>query len=417
MNQAQQAYKLYSSLGELEQSKYVAEIDLGALRRNYRDIKATVAKKDPKARILAVVKAEAYGHGAPECVRTLLSEGCDFFAVSCIDEAVAVRTVCDLERKQADILILGYTKPSLAIQLARFNIIQALLSEDYAASLQAAAEAAEVNVRTHVALDTGMNRIGFAAHSDEEISSATAAIVRVCGFSNLTLEGMFTHFSNADDLPDKESEQKTNLQSERYRKVRAGLEEKGIRLGFHHVCNSAATLSGAADYFDGVRVGILLFGAHPSQKVSMKLSPVLKLKTVISHLHRLLPGEGVSYGGKFKADTERLIATVPIGYADGFLRGYSGCTASVETAKGSKKAPIVGRICMDQCMLDVTDTGARVGDTVVFFGNDQSELAEYAKRADTIEYECLCLISSRVPRRYVDTEAPLSHNDQAEGRD
>ncbi len=396
------SYKLYSSLADLEQTKTWAEIDLGALRHNYRLLRDTVTASSPRTRILAVVKAEAYGHGAPECVRVLLDEGCDFFAVSCIDEAVAVRTVCDAEQKHADILILGYTQPSLAIQLSRFNIIQTLLSEDYAVRLQAAAENANVMLRTHLALDTGMNRIGFGAHGDEEIASTVSAISRVCTFSHLDVEGMFTHFSRADEPFDAGGEEATDLQALRYRTVRNLLEEHGIHLPFHHLCNSAASVRRPRDYFDGVRIGILLFGARPSPSIDLPLRPVMKLKTVISHLHRLLPGESVSYGGDYQAQSARLIATIPIGYADGFLRAYSGMSVSVRTANGDCRVPIVGRICMDQCMLDVTETGAQIGDVVTLFGSSPDDLSACAAHARTVDYECLCLISSRVPRCYVE---------------
>ncbi len=397
-------YKLYSSLTELEQHKTWAEIDLSALRDNYRILRRTVCDQKPDTRILSVVKAEAYGHGAPECVRTLLDEGCDFFAVSCIDEAVAVRTVCDLKNSDADILVLGYTHPSLAMHLARYNIIQTLLSEDYASCLDTAAQSAGVTVRTHIAIDTGMNRVGFAAHSDAEINATVAAISRVHRFGSLSVEGMFTHYARADEEPYGEGDDRTDLQAERYRELCTRLEEHEIRIPFHHSCNSAATVRRPEDHQNGVRIGILLFGAFPSRHVKLPLRPVLKLKTVISHLHKLLPGESVSYGGTWSADTERLIATMPIGYADGFLRAYSGATVTVQTANGARRVPIVGRICMDQCMIDVTDTGAQVGDEVTLFGNTTEELSEYASRAGTVDYECLCLISSRVTRKYVNTE-------------
>jgi alanine racemase len=393
-------YKLYSSLTELEQRKTWAEIDLDALRQNYRLVRQITSNAELPPRIIAVVKAEAYGHGAPACVRTLLSEGCDFFAVSCIDEAVAVRAVCDGEGKSADILILGYTSPLHVAHLARFNIIQTLLSEDYAAGLEQAALAAGVTVRTHAALDTGMNRIGFAAHSEAEIGATVSALLRVGGFPNLLLEGAFTHFSRADEEPFGEGDARTEEQSRRFRQVLTALEERGLHIPFRHACNSAATCRHPLDHFNGVRVGILLYGARPSEHISPPLRPVMKLKTVISHLHKLLPGETVSYGGTFTADSERLIATIPIGYADGFLRAYSGAFVTVNTQNGPKTAPLVGRICMDQCMLDVTDTGSCVGDVVTLFGNDPKELSALAARASTIDYECLCLLSSRVTRRY-----------------
>lgn len=397
-------YKLYSSLTELEQQKTWAEIDLGALRDNYRMLQNMIRARKQDTRIIAVVKAEAYGHGAPECVQTLLEEGCDFFAVSCIDEAVAVRVVCDNAQKDADILILGYTQPSLAVHLSRYNIIQTLLSEDYAALLNLAAQTAGVTVRTHLAVDTGMNRIGFVAHSEEEILATATAISRVQRFSNLCIEGMFTHYSRADEAPFGEGDAQTALQAERYRALIAHLEEREIRIPFHHSCNSAATVRRPNDYQSGVRLGILLFGARPSEHIELPLRPVMKLKTVISHLHKLLPGECVSYGGAFRADSERLIATMPIGYADGFMRAYSGIDVTVHTTMGACRVPIVGRICMDQCMIDVTGTGAQIGDEVTLFGNDPTDLYDCASRASTIDYECLCLISSRVTRKYVNDD-------------
>ena len=395
-------YRLYSSLTKLEQQKTWAEIDLNALRRNYRQLTDTVHAQNPSTRIIAVVKDDAYGHGAPECVRTLLLQGCDFFAVSCIDEAVAVRAVCDREKKSADVLILGYTQPSLASQLARFHIIQTLLSEDYARQLEEAAAAANVYVRTHISIDTGMNRIGFAAHSNEEMSDAADAIARVHTFSHLHIEGMFTHFARADEAPVSEGSNRTDLQAARYRRVCSLLDERGIQISFHHVCNSAASLLRPDDHFDGVRLGILLYGARPSSQIKLQPEPVMKLKTVISHVHKLLPGEAVSYGGTFTADSERLLATLPLGYGDGFLRAYSGAVVSVETEEGPRPATVVGRICMDQCMIDVTETGAQVGDVVTLFGNSPEQLSALADRADTIDYECLCLVSSRVTRQYVD---------------
>ena len=394
-------YKLYSSLTEYEKHKTWAEIDLAALRDNYRTVLNLIRAKNPSTRIIAVVKAEAYGHGAPACVRTLLDEGCDFFAVSSIDEATAVRTICDREQKDADVLILGYTHPSHAALLARYNIIQTLLSEDYAVGLNTAAQNAGVTVRTHLSIDTGMNRIGFAAHSEEEISATVSAIARVQGLSNLTAEGMFTHYARADEEPFGEGDAQTNLQAERYRALCSLLEEREIRIPFHHACNSAATVRRPDDYRNGVRVGILLFGARPSEQIHIPLRPVMKLKTVISHVHKLLPGESVSYGGTYRAESERLIATVPIGYADGFLRAYSGALVTVQTAIGACRVPIVGRVCMDQCMIDVTDTGAQIGDEVMLFGGSPEELTELANRASTVDYECLCLISSRVIRKYI----------------
>ena len=400
-------YRLYSSLSELENYKKRADVDLSALRHNYRLLKEQFLSNGSHPRVISVVKADAYGHGAPACVRALLDEGCDFFAVSCIDEAVAVRNVCDRLQKKADVLILGYTDPSLAAQLARYDIIQALLSAEHAHLLNHAAHAADLPVRVHAALDTGMNRIGFSAYSEASQAESVTQLIQVASYSNLNLEGLFTHFCRADETPGGSGDAFTAKQLQRFLTVCQALEEQGITSLFRHACNSAAAVRFPEFHLDGVRLGIVLFGAPPSNQFSnLPLRPVLKLKTVISHIHTLPPGETVGYGGCFSAKGERRIATLPIGYADGLLRGFVGGTVTVHTVAGDRRVPTVGRICMDQCMLDVTDTDARVGDTVTLFGNCPGELSEYAARANTIDYECLCLISSRVPRRYCgeDTE-------------
>lgn len=403
----EERYTLYSTLTEPEQKRAWAEIDLGALRHNYRLLREKIEKNNPCTCLIAVVKAEAYGHGAPACVRALLEEGCSFFALSSLEEALAVRRVCNALKKKARILVLGYTAPKLAPLLAEHGIEQTLLSDEYALSLAEAARSSSVPLAVHVAVDTGMNRIGFGAHNDEEISLSAEQIARIAMLPSLSLVGMFSHFAQADeDSPDGIA--RTEEQAERYRKLKAALEERGIAIPFHHICNSAATLHRTQDYYDGVRVGILLYGGCVPEKETLPLLPVMKLKSVISHLHTLLPHEKISYGGAYSSKSLRTIATLPIGYADGLLRGYSGATVLVHTARGDFAAPIVGRICMDQCMIDVTDTCAAVGDTVTFFGTAAGQLSAYAKRANTIDYECLCLISSRVTRYYVNSTEPTN---------
>ena len=400
-------YKLYSSLSELEQYKTRADVDLSALRHNYRFLQQQFLSAGSSPRIISVVKADAYGHGAPQCVRSLLAEGCDFFAVSCIDEAVAVRNVCDRERKKADILILGYTDTSLAPQLARYDILQTLLSPDYARLLNHAAAQADVTVRVHVALDTGMHRIGFPVYREEDVPLTATEISHAYRLSNLRAEGIFTHFARADEAPASDGDAFTEKQFHRFLALCNALEQRGIPRLFRHACNSAAAIRFPEFHLDGVRLGVLLFGARPSPSFDLPLRPVMKLKTVISHIHTLPPGETVGYGGCFAAEELRRIATLPIGYADGLLRGFSGGTVTVHTREGDFCAPIVGRICMDQCMMDITDTPADVGDTVTLFGNHPDELFRYAERAATIDYECLCLISSRVPRQYQGTPEEL----------
>ncbi len=392
-------YRLYSALPKIGNAVKWAQIDLARLRSNYRLLCRALFEKKRHLRVIAVVKADAYGHGAEACVRTLLGEGCDFFAVSCIEEALAVRRVCDACEKNADVLILGYTDPTFAELLSEQRLTQALLSEEYAVQLNAAATDAGVSVLSHVAVNTGMNRIGFGARNEEETEESGRAILRVSALPSLSLCGMFTHFARADEET-AEGLLATRRQAARYRALRELLEKNGFCVPFHHTCNSAAALWGDVDPFDGVRLGILLYGVAPALHRGLALLPVMRLQARILHIHTLFPGEEVGYGGEFVAGSERKIAVLGIGYADGWLRAYRGSTVYVHTGKGVCAASAVGRICMDQCMLDVTDTAACVGDVVTLFGDEPGQLASLSQAADSIDYESLCLISSRVLRTY-----------------
>ena len=323
-----------------------------------------------------------------------MDAGCDFFAVSCIDEALEVRNLCREANKQADILILGYTAPEHVVSLADNDIIQAVISEEHAAHLCQGAKNYGRRVRVHLALDTGMNRIGLDSRSVEECLRASELIKSLCNEKALLVEGLFTHFAKADE---DDGDIFTKAQYDRFISVKNALEDSGIHL-FCHVSNSAATIRYPELSLDGVRLGILLYGATPSDNVSADVSPVMSLHTAISRIHLLPPGQRVSYGGDFVANTTRTIAALPIGYADGFLRAYSGFEVTIHTEKGDFKAPIIGRICMDQCMIDVTDVPASVGDRITVFGYDKADISKLAMLADTIEYEVICLITGRVPR-------------------
>ncbi len=391
-----ETYKLYSSLPIYSRHKTWAEIDLEALRHNYRLLKNHIGN----SRMICVLKADAYGHGADSCARALLGEGCDFFAVSCIEEAVALREVCTELGKKADILLLGYTLPYSAGVLAEADIIQTVFSPEYAMALSEEAQRQRREVRVHIKLDTGMNRLGFAAQDEEATLAAASDIAQVCALPNLSVEGMFTHFARADE--ETGNEDATMLQYSRFAKVNELLSEKGINISFLHVSNSAASVRYPALALDGVREGILLYGARASEAADLDgLRPVMSLKSVISHIHEVKKGQQVSYGGVYTAESDRLLATIPIGYADGFVRAFGGASVSVTTESGAIEADIVGRICMDQCMIDITGTDAKVGDTVTLFGDNRERLYSLAERAGTIDYECLCLISGRVPRVYV----------------
>ena len=386
MNHAARAYE---NLPLPERPRSWAEIDLSALRQNYRILCGCLQERTTP---IAVVKADAYGHGMAACARAIAGEGCRHFAVSCIEEGIALREALG---KDAHILILGYTDPSLAGELSRNDLSQTVLSRTYGKELCRAAKTAGVRIRVQYALDTGMNRIGFPAREEREFSKTAKDILRFAKELAFRSEGLFTHFACADDASDP----LTDLQSVRFAAVQKEICKKGVRLNCH-ICNSAAALSRPQDHYDAVRLGIVLWGVPPAEKIQLPLCPVMRLCTRVVHLHRVEAGERVGYGGEFRADRKSLIATLPIGYADGWLRAFRGATVAFETEKGIFHAPLVGRICMDQCMADVTGLKVKVGDRVVLFGNEPSDLSELASRANTIPYELLCLISSRVPRVY-----------------
>lgn len=386
----------YDDMPILDVHKNVAEIDTEALANNYK----LLCSLTPGARHICAVKADAYGHVADICVPELCRAGCDFFAVSCIEEAISVRRTCNLHGFDADVIILGYTAPSQVGLLSDYNIIQTVVSIDHARALSGAAAKAFCTVRVHVAVDTGMNRVGIVATGAAECERAVAEIKEILDYDGLKIEGIFTHFAKSDESADAvmRDDGLTIRQAKRFVCVKEALEADGIKL-FSHACNSAAAVRFPNFAFDAVRFGIMLYGVYPSEHVErIGIKPVMRLKSIIAHIHTLEPGESVSYGGTFSSEQKRLIATLPIGYADGVLRAYSGSYVTVCTDNGDFYAQIVGRVCMDQCMIDVSNIPAKIGDEVIIFGKDASSLKALATRANTIEYECLCLVSGRVPR-------------------
>ena len=302
------------------------------------------------------------------------------------------------------VLILGYTAPACAALLAAHRLTAALVSADHARRMSDAACAAGVRVRAHIALDTGMNRIGLAAHSPAERESAVREAADILALPGLRVDGMFSHFAEADADGDTamQAGSRTMTQYARFAQVRDALAARGLRPGLCHICNSAAAVRFPAAHPDAlpdaVRLGISLYGYGVPLPDGQALLPVMRLCTSVVHLHTLLPGERVGYGGTFTADSPRLLATLPVGYADGWIRALAGASVTVHTAEGDRQAPLVGRICMDQCMADVTGLPVRVGDPVTLFGQTPEQLEALAARAGTIPYELLCLITARVPR-------------------
>lgn len=391
-----------------------AEIDSNALVHNYTVLSQSVATRKDCASV-AVVKANAYGHGVDTAVKALLRAGCRHFAVATPEEALEVRSLLDVAApaEATLVLVLGYTPPEWVGIAADRRITLTCISRAHADALAAEAVRAGVTALCHVALDTGMNRIGLPVQAPEDVEDTVRDITHIMALDGLSVTGMFTHFALADEnyeaavAPDSH----TMTQYRRYRAVYERLTALGQRPAFCHVCNSAAAIRLPPLYpdvcFDGVRFGISLYGygVSPAPHHTFTLRPVMRLVTRVVHLHTLPAGEIVSYGGRYTAPTPRTIATLSVGYADGFRRGFEGSLVTIHTAAGDVSAPLVGRICMDQCMADVTDLPVAVGDEVTLFGGPspafpapQASLEALCDKADTIPYEALCLISGRVPR-------------------
>lgn len=359
-----------------------AEIDLAALAGNLAAIQRYSGKK-----VYAVIKADAYGHGAVEAARTLDRCGVYGFAVSNIAEAEELRTA----GLKQPVLILGYTPVEYAHSLAEQNIDQCVYSLEYAAALSAATEK---TLRVHLKLDTGMGRIGFDCRSDSLPGLEEAK--QVLSLPNLDVCGVFMHFAAADTPEEKGF---TDAQYSRFCKAVAALEETGHKFEIKHCSNSAGVLTLGEDVSDAVRSGITLYGLTPDTSMALPADfrPVMSLYSTVSMVKTVADGESVSYGRTYRAEGERTIATVSAGYADGVPRLLSNRGSVLIRGK---RAPIVGRVCMDQFCVDVTDIeGVKMGDTVTIFGPGLS-VDEVAKAAETIHYEVVCGISKRVPRVY-----------------
>ncbi|MCQ2490215.1 MAG: alanine racemase [Ruminococcus sp.] len=369
-----------------------AEVSLSRLRKNAEIIKGLNSQS---TEVMAVVKADAYGHGDAHIVRTLAQDcSISFFAVSNLDEAVAVRNFAP----NAEILILGYTPPEYAHEISMHNIIQGVVSTEYAEAL---AQNSPASIRCHIKIDTGMGRIGLKHDTPAECADEIAEIMKI---GKLSVEGIYTHFSVADsDAPDNITY--TDRQQDFILDTYDELISRGIKLRHCHFMNSAATCYRNSPRSTLSRAGIILYGLHPdiSLDIPEGLSPVMELKAVISHVKTVKAGDCISYGRTFSADHEMRIATVTIGYADGYSRLLSG---KGKILVHGKRCRIVGRVCMDQLMIDVSDVEDTVsGDIVTLIGCDGNECItadELASLYGTIGYEVVCGISKRVPRIYID---------------
>ena len=369
-----------------------AEVSLSKLRNNVEVIKSL---NSGETEVMAVVKADAYGHGDEHIVRCLAEDcGIRYFAVSNLDEAIAVRKFAPA----AEILILGYTPPEYAHEIAMYNIIQGVVSTEYAEAL--VKNSAEP-IRCHIKIDTGMGRIGLKHDTPAECADEIAEMMKM---EKLSVEGIYTHFAVADsDEPDNVAY--TDMQQKFILDTYDELAGRGIKLRHCHFMNSAATCYRNTSRSTLSRAGIILYGLHPdiSLDIPAGLEPVMELKAVISHVKTVKKGDCISYGRTFAADREMRIATVTIGYADGYSRQLSG---KGEILVHGKRCRIVGRVCMDQLMMDVTDVPeAKSGDIVTMIGRDGDDIItadDLANVYGTIGYEVVCGISKRVPRIYID---------------
>lgn len=369
-----------------------AEIHLDRLQGNFQAIQASLA---PGSQAMAVVKADGYGHGAAAAAKALRQAGAAWFGVSNLEEAVQLRRA----GIDGDILILSFTPPEEAGRLAEFAVTQTVLSRPYAEELDAAAQAAGVRVRVHLKVDTGMSRVGFLYHreGDEAVLDDMAA---ACRLPHLTAEGIFTHFASADEEEDGGF---TRRQFALFMDAVWRLEKRGVSFALRHCCNSAATLRYPEMHLDMVRPGIILYGLSPAPWMEgmLPLDPVMELKTTVSMIKDLPADTPVSYGRIYTTGEARRVATVPIGYADGYPRVLSN---RADMLLAGRRVRVVGRVCMDQCMLDVTGLDVRESMVATVFGRDGEAFLPVEELADhmgTINYEVVCQISKRVPRLFV----------------
>ena len=363
-----------------------AKIDLDAVEYNYNN---TRAKLPQGCKLLGVIKADAYGHGAVELAR-FLENKCDFFGVACIEEAVELKKA----GIKTPILILGYVAPAFYDLVVKYDIRIPVFSYDTAKALSDEAVKQGKTVPFHFCIDTGMSRIGF------QVNEESADVCKqICILPNIEAEGLFSHFATADesDLT------KALAQREKYKAFVEMLESREIQIQIKHLNNSAGIMN-FDEYFDMCRMGIILYGLYPSEEVDKSLldiKPVMSWLTHISHIKTLEAGREVSYGGTFKTTEPRVIATIPVGYADGYPRCLSN---KGRVIINGQYAPIVGRVCMDQFMVDVTDVdGAELDSIVTLVGKDgdaELSMEEVSNAAYSFNYELPCRVARRVPRTY-----------------
>ena len=365
-----------------------AEVNLHAVRHNIEE-----ARKHIKSgtKIMAIVKANAYGHGAVPVSKALISQ-VDAYGVAMIEEALELRDA-GIDKT---ILILGYTGEEWYEELVKHCISQTIYTYDMAKKLSDVAVSHGKQTPIHIKIDTGMGRIGFAPTEE-----SVGIVEKISQLPGVFIEGIFTHFARADEKTIEAAKEPFA----RYMQFVQELEKKGIRIPVRHVSNSASIISFPEANLDMVRSGITTYGLYPSEDVPkeiLKLQPAMSWKSKISYVKPIEPGTSVSYGGTFTAEKPMIVATVPVGYADGMKRDLSG---KGRVLVHGQYARILGRVCMDQFMIDVTDiSNVKMGDTVTIFGKDGDKcipVEEIAEMSHSFNYEFVCSISNRVPRKYI----------------
>jgi alanine racemase len=342
---------------------------------------------------MAVGKADAYGHGAAAVSARLSLLGVDYFAVATAGEAIELRDSGISEPE----LILGTTLPEHAEALINDSLTQTVTDLDYAKAISRAASARNAKIRVHIKVDTGMSRFGLAASDDPARAAAEAA--EICSLDGLAVEGIFTHFATSE----LENDGYTGRQLDLFCSVYEKIKERGFEIPLRHTANSGAVLNYPEAHFDMVRLGILLYGLYPSAEARNKidLRPAMQLKSIVAQVKRFETPVYVSYGRTYQTEGPATLAVIPAGYADGIFRTLSG---KMEILAHGRRAPQIGRVCMDLSVCDVSGIPElKMGDTVTLFGRDGKEeirVEEIAERAGTIPYEIVCSISKRVPRLY-----------------
>ena len=367
-----------------------AEINLNNLDFNIKNIKAKIGQRE----LIGVIKADAYGHGSIKVAEVLRENGCKTFAVATLHEAITLR---DAGAKE-EIIILGLTPSIYADTLVTYDLTPVVCDYENAAAIDAQARAAGKTIQGLIAVDTGMGRIGYLA---DEIDEAVQDIKKIASLSNFKIKGMFSHMSTAD-AADKTF---SHLQEEKYNKFYKAVVSAGIDIPMRTLANSASIMELPTVHFDACRPGIILYGCYPSDEVDtnkLAIKPVMSVKANIIHLKDVPEGFSVGYGRKFISERPSKIATLALGYADGYPRPYS---QYAKVLVNGCVAPVAGNICMDQCMVDVTDVPeVKVGDEVIIMGSDGKNTIsaeDIAKATGTISYEIVCAFGQRLPKVYV----------------